>query len=154
MRILSALCVGLVSLTGCADSSSPTTPAGRMRFTTVAAAKASGVAGPQVQTVVRDAATWGRIWSELWGGQPPARPAVDFSRDMVAVVTGSEICFGGATIEEIRLSDGELVVRYADAAPSLCLCAQPELAFHAVRLERTPRAATFEARITPPLCPA
>lgn len=153
MRRLCVFCLFLVPFMGCFGSNSPTEPDGRLPFTTVTAAKVSGSTGPQLQTVVRDAATWSRTWSELWAGRPPAEPAIDFRREMVAVVTASEICFGGVEIESIERSGGELVVRYADAAPTLCLCAQAELAFHAVRLARTGGTVSFVARVTPPLCP-
>ena len=148
------LCLFLTSLVGCFGRGSPTAPDGRMGFITVAAATVPGSAGPQIQTVVRDSASWTRTWSDLWAGRPPPEPAVDFSREMVVVVTASEICFGGVTIEAIEHSNGEFVVLYADAAPSLCLCVQPELSFHAVRLARTGAAPVFVPRVAPVLCPA
>ncbi len=154
MRRCVLLCLVLGTLAGCHGRDSPTAPDGPMEFTTVAAATVAGSAGPQVQRVVRDSASWTRLWSDLWAGRPPAEPAVDFSRDMVVVVTASEICFGGVTIEEIELSRGVLEVRYADAAPSLCLCIQPELTFHAVSLPHAPGSAVFERRVVPPLCPS
>jgi hypothetical protein len=73
---------------------------------------------------------------------------------MAVVVTGSAPCFGDAEIEEITHTGDALLVRYGDAGPSLCLCIQAELAFHAVRLPRVLGEAVFEARQTPPLCPA
>ncbi len=145
----SLVCASL--LLGC--DSSPSQPIAGIPFTTLAATKVSGSAGPQIQTVIRSEAAWRQVWSELWAGQEPALPAVDFSRDLVVLVTASEICFGGAEIEQIVHDGNDLQIRYGDAASSLCLCVQPELSFHAVRATQALGEARFEARETPALCP-
>ena len=141
----------LLAVLGC-DGSSPSQPEGGFEFTTLAEGSVPGSAGPQIQTVVRDEATWARVWNELWAGQPAQRPAVDFSRDMVVLVTGTQVCFGGARVESVEHDGSEIVVKYGDAAASLCLCIQASLAFHAVRTPRLLGDARFESRPTPPLC--
>lgn len=73
---------------------------------------------------------------------------------MAVVVTGSELCFGAAEVEDIVLTASGLEIHYGDASPSLCLCAQPSLAFHAVRAPTAPGRAVFVARRTPPICPS
>lgn len=151
MRSCFALFVLLVVSLGC--DSSPSRPDTDIPFSTLVQSKVSGATGPQIQTVVRNDTEWRQVWSELWRGRGPVRPAVDFGRDMVVLVTASETCFGGATIEAIEHTGGELRIRYGDAAPTLCLCSQAELAFHAVRIPRVFGDARFEARQTPPLCP-
>lgn len=140
----------LTGLLACDDS--PSGPTGSIPFTTLAEAGVAGSAGPQIQTIVRSEAAWSQLWSDLWVGQEPARPPVDFTRDMVVLVTASQTCAGGAEVEEIQHTGSEIVVRYGDAAPSLCLCVISTLNFHAVRAPALLGDARFEARQTPPLC--
>lgn len=140
----------VLSLLAC--GSSPTEPVGSIPFTTLTSSKVSGAAGPQIQTVVYTEAAWSQVWSELWSGREPAPPAVDFRSDMVVLVTASQTCAGGAEVEEIADTGGQLQIRYGDAAPSLCLCVQAELAFHAVRAPKVFGTPRFEVRQTPPLC--
>ncbi len=147
------LCASLLLLGMLLACGSPTEPTGNLSFSTLAASSVPGTAGPQIQTVVRDSVAWSQIWSELWGDQAPAPPLVDFSRDMAVLVTGSEFCFGGAEVEAIVLTGGALRIQYGDAAPTLCLCAQASLSFHAVRAPRVLGEPIFQARSTPPLCP-
>ena len=143
---------GLLTFGLLACSDSPSRPIGTIPFTGLAEAGVPGSAGPQIQTVVRTQAAWSQLWSDLWGDQAPALPAVDFSRDMVVLVTASQTCAGGAKIEEITHTGTQIQVRYGDAAASLCLCVISTLNFHAVTAPRLTGEATFEARQTPPLC--
>ncbi len=150
MRTLCAPFLCALGLLAC--DSSPSVPIGGIPFTTVAEAGVPGSAGPQIQTVVRSEAAWAQVWFDLWGAREVARPPVDFSRDMVVLVTASQTCAGGAEVEEIQHTGSEIVVRYGDAAPSLCLCVISTLNFHAVRAPALLGDARFEARQTPPLC--
>ena len=153
MRALSAFSLAFCLTLGCDHGSSPTAPSGDVSFSTVSAAKVTGSAGPQIRAVVRSEAAWSQVWSDLWGDLEPARPPVDFSRDMVVVVTASGTCFGGVEVERILATGGGLRVLYGDAAPSSCLCVVSELVYHAVRAPQLDGDAVFEARQTPVLCP-
>lgn len=147
------LYVPLLLLTALAcGGSSPSVPEGGFPFTTLEHSKIPGATGPRIQTVVRDDASWSRVWNELWSGRPPQRPVVDFRNDMVVLVTASEFCFGAVEIEAIDFTGNDLLIRYADAAPTICLCAQAELVFHAVRAPRVLGNARFAARLIAPLC--
>ena len=153
MRTLYAFSLAFCLTLACGGSSPPA-PTGDVAFSTVSAAKVTGSAGPQIQAVVRSEAAWRQVWSDLWGAREPARPPVDFSRDMVVVVTASGTCFGGVEVERIMVTSGGFEIRYGDAAPSSCLCVVSELVYHAVRAPQLGGDAVFEARQTPVLCPA
>lgn len=136
-----------------ACDSSPSQPVGGIPFSTLTRSQVPGSAGPQIQTVVRSDGAWSQVWADLWGDrQAPARPAVNFSRDMVVLVTASETCGGDAQIEEIQHNGNDLLIRYGDALPSLCLCIQPTIDFHAVRAPIVFGDARFETRPTDPVC--
>ncbi len=150
MRTLCASFLCVLGLLAC--DSSPSQPVGGIPFTTLSQTGVPGSAGPQIQTVVRSEAAWAQVWLDLWGALEPARPPVDFSRDMVVVVTASQTCAGGAEVEEIQHTGSSLLIRYGDAAPSLCLCIHATLNYHAVRAPMVFGDAVFEARPTPPLC--
>jgi hypothetical protein len=61
------------------------------RFETVISETHSGLASAR-REVIRDAASWSRLWAEINAGRTPAPelPAVDFAREMlIAVATGT-----------------------------------------------------------------
>ena len=146
-----AFLLALLFALGCYDS--PSEPRGDVSFQNVAKASLSPRSGPQLREVVRDQARYEAVWRELWGDSRPARPAIDFRREMVIVATASLPCFGEVEIEDVDRERGTLVVRIADAGPPpLCLCFAPEYSFHVVRADRVEGQVSFLIRATPPVC--
>lgn len=100
--------------------------------------------------VIRDALTWGALWSEHTFGQvpPPPLPPVDFAREMViAVFLGEKPTSGyAAEIVEIRLTAEGLLVRVKatippSGVPLLQVLTQP---FHIVKVPRYDGPVAFE----------
>jgi hypothetical protein len=143
--------LALLLVIGCHDS--PSEPRGDISFQNVAKATLSPRFGPQLREVVRDEARYEAVWRELWGDSQPARPPIDFRREMVIVANASLTCFGDVEIEDVDRERGQLRVRIADAGPApLCLCVAPTYTFQVVRADRADGPVSFEVRVTPPTC--
>lgn len=147
-----AAALALLLLLGCHDS--PSEPrSGDVSFSTVL--KTTLVRnGPQLREVVREEARFDAVWRELWGPGAPAKPAVDFQREMVIVATASLICFGDVEIEQIERQRGSVLVRIADSTATLCSCGVPQYRFHVVKASRVDEPANFLVRPIPPTCPS
>lgn len=119
------------------DRGSPTEPTLTVRFETVLQATVPGFALPEGQREVRDGAAWQAAWSELYGRNAPSPPlpAVDFSREMVVLVTGPGCC-GTVEVISIDRRGEELVVNALSRASTDTLCVAPDFSVHAVRLPR------------------
>ena len=150
-RIAPALALLLVL--GCHDS--PSEPRGEVSLSTISKASVNGRTGPLFREVVRDEARFAAVWGELWSGAGPARPTIDFQREMVVVATSALTCFGNVEIEQIERQRGTVLVRMADSTPgSLCLCGETSYVFHVVRATRIDGEAFFSVRPIPPTCPS
>lgn len=66
--------------------------------------------------VIRDANGWAAFWAELGAG---ARPAVDFTRDLVVAVAAGQQSSGGyeIAVDRISESNGELVIEVVETSP-------------------------------------
>ncbi len=100
--------------------------------------------GEPLEVVVRSDAEWRRAWlgahPNRAAGPPPA-PAVDFSRDLVVIVTAGEQRTGGVTVgvESVRpRADGGVDVAYTVSRPGAgCMSTQQVTApVDVVRLAR------------------
>src|SRR5512140_2004122 len=73
--------------------------------------------------VIRDAATWQGVWSEIFSGvvsPPPALPTVDFTTDMVLLAAEGDEATGGFGIfidGAAMTLDGTLIVAVTSASP-------------------------------------
>jgi hypothetical protein len=86
----------------------PNIPMVRLRAEPYSFASNSGFDKP-ARTVVRDAAAWRALWSQIYVGSAPvpAPPAIDFSREMVVVVAlGSRSTGGYGILLEDASEDG------------------------------------------------
>jgi hypothetical protein len=149
-----AILLGLL-VAACGDS--PTEPGrGAFSFETLAKNTLAGASGPvHLREVVRDSARFSALWSEVWSGQGPAVPAVDFRRDMVVAATASGSCFDDVTIESISLRDSGLEIRISKPLPTLCLCvALAHSTFHLVKVQRVDAPDSYVERTVAPLCPS
>ncbi|MEK7858621.1 MAG: protease complex subunit PrcB family protein [Elusimicrobiota bacterium] len=73
--------------------------------------------------VVRDQQAWEALWAKHDAGRKVARPAVDFSRDIVVAVYLGEKTIGGYKVDLELLADplepaSRLVVFYREVAPA------------------------------------
>jgi hypothetical protein len=137
-----AAALALLLALGCHDS--PSEPSGEIGFQSLSKTMLVPRSGPAIRTVVHDETTYAAVWRELWGDREPARPNVDFDREMVIVATATLGCFGDVQIEEVQKRGGQLEVTVGDAGPEpLCLCAAPEYVFHVVRASRVDGPASF-----------
>jgi hypothetical protein len=130
-------------------------------FHTVARGGGSGSAATKRAIYVAgDKATWRRLWRQLnRGASPqPRLPRVDFSRDMVILVTQGQKPSGGYDIrvKVIRDTGSGLVVTVEERAPG-AYCVEPQVItapYHAVRVRRTGRPVVVERRTVVFDCPA
>jgi hypothetical protein len=86
--------------TACASAGPSSGSDAEQRIQTVVSDTHSGLAAAR-REVIRDAASWSRLWAEIHAGRTPApeRPAVDFEREMlIAVATGTRPS-GGFSIQ-------------------------------------------------------
>ena len=151
VRLAPAL--ALLALLGCHDS--PSEPQGEVTLSTISKATVTGRSGPLLREVVRDEVRYDAVWRELWGHTPPAKPDIDFRREMVVVATSALSCFGNVEIEQVERQRDGVLVRMADSTPgSLCLCAATQYVFHVVRATRVDGEASFSVRPIPPTCPS
>lgn len=93
-----------IGLPACTES--PSSPDGvepltlvRLRSEPYSFAFNSGLTEPQ-RLVIRDAAAWEQVWNAIYRhhSSPPARPAIDFQREMVIVAALGERPTGGFSI--------------------------------------------------------
>lgn len=109
-------------------------------FETVEQRSVPGKVGEQVREVVRDAASWQRVWDDLAsrGGQQEEAPAVDFEeRTVIAAAMPTQPCVSRVTIRGIRAEGEGLVVDLLEQPPAEgVVCVTSERPFHAVSLAR------------------
>lgn len=73
--------------------------------------------------VVRSQQEWGALWIKHTGGKPQARPAVDFTKEMVVAVFLGERRTGGYKVEITLMADplepkSRVVVFYREVPPA------------------------------------
>ena len=135
-----------------ACDSSPTEPERSIGFQTVLKAVLPGDPTPLPdREVIHDRATWQTVWTELYGGQAPPLPQVDFDREMVVLVTGPGCC-GSAEILSIDQKGGEIVVKALSQASPNTLCILADFSVHVVRLPRIELPVRFDVRTGEKLC--
>jgi hypothetical protein len=139
-RALSSLAGSLLLLLmACDGSSSPSQPGGAISFTTVHKGTSQGIPPFGEGIAVSDQQTWESAWQEL--NQPGAPPAVDFSHDMVLLVTGPGC--GHVEIRSVSESQARVMV---DAERTVCInftCIPETYSVHAVSVPRTPAPVDF-----------
>src|SRR5262245_26013330 len=76
---------------------------------------------PESRTqVVRDQATWARVWTDIWRAQPaPALPPADFSREVLVVAALGQRLTGGYTIlvDSAQATAGGITVTIRTLSP-------------------------------------
>ncbi|HZF10454.1 MAG TPA: hypothetical protein VFE33_16820 [Thermoanaerobaculia bacterium] len=150
--------VGLVACAGRARS--PSEPeGGAIFFTTVVQTSVPGQSGGELRQVIRDAATWTRVWADLRAGSslPATPPAVDFSFEMVIVAAmATQPCISQVTVRSINGDAGKTGNILADVLEeppaSTCHCITSQRAFHVVRLPRTDGSVQFTVTTAPRAC--
>lgn len=136
---------------GCEGSS--TEPELTIRVETLAKATVPTNDPARVREVVRDAARYEAVWRELWGGREVGRAAVDFSRDMVVVLTHSvDACLGEVVIEQLERAGPGFIVKAGESPPHFCSCVTGETTFHVVRTPRVAGPVEFETHPIPSRC--
>src|SRR6185369_10284008 len=147
---LFGICFGAACVGG---ASSPSEPGGAFAFTTVAQAAVPGQSGGQIRQVIRDSATWARVWSDLQAGSalPTAPPAIDFQTDMVIVAAmPTQPCVSQVTILSITGDRGSLRVDILEEPPAAnCRCIVSQRPIHAVRLRRSDATVQFTVTSRP-----
>jgi len=116
-----------------------------IEMTTVARGEGSGVATPR-RVIVRDDASWRRLWAEH-AGSTAAAPAVDFSTAMIAAVFAGDRPSPGHAIEitEAEQQGDGLSIAVVESRPAAGIVA-PQLIvtpFHIVALPRFDGAVSF-----------
>ncbi|HEV8581955.1 MAG TPA: protease complex subunit PrcB family protein [Thermoanaerobaculia bacterium] len=139
LAVLAMGCDGTVIITDPDD--------GAVSFQTIVQSQASGIEDSREQ-IIESRSEWTAVWSEIGRGGPP--PAVDFGRDMIALVAAGSRPNGCYTIEirSIDLHGGLLRIDADLNEPGdNCLCPQGIVQpVHAVRLRRISRRADFDLR--------
>lgn len=106
-----------------------------------------GQAGETLREVARDEAAWRALWARLreGSGLPEEPPAVDFTREMVAVAAmETQGCVSRVTIRSAVRQGDALVFDVLEAPPAPnCVCITSERPFHVVRLPRVDAAERF-----------
>lgn len=141
-RMAAAVLSSIVLALSACESGSPTEPGTQVAFTTVLKATVAGFAPAGGQREIRDRATWQAAWAELHAENVPPLPAVDFSREMVVLVTGPGCC-GTVEVRSIERRGGELTVHALSRASNNTVCVVPDFSVHAVRLARQQDPARF-----------
>lgn len=99
-----------------------------------------GKVGDRVREVIRDAATWQRVWTDLASrtGSPEEAPAVDFGdRMVIAAAMPTQPCVSRVTIRSVRAEGDGLVVDLLEQPPAEgVVCIVSERPFHVVSLAR------------------
>lgn len=102
------------------------------------------------QSVIRDSATWNKIWNDMHSHISPRPPLleVNFSKDMVIYIQmGVQTSGGHSTkIQNIALGADQIIVLYSETSPGPnCMVAQAlSNPYHIVRLERSDKPVSFE----------
>jgi len=152
-RGLRVAALALVAALPLACEGSSTEPEIRLRVETLAKASVPTNSPARLREVVRDAARYQAVWRELWGDREIGRPAVDFQRDMVVVMTHPfDACMGEVAIESLERAGLGFVVKAGESTPHLCLCAAAETTFHVVRTPRVAGPVEFETHPIPSRC--
>ncbi len=113
-----------------------------LSFTTIAIGSQSGIR-IRTEVVIHTPSEWQILWQKHVAGLPqaPARPAVDFSRDMVIAVFAGEVpTHTRASIQTMAYQKDRLAVfvRIADLQPGPVLVDPgTDTPFHIVRLPRS-----------------
>jgi hypothetical protein len=151
--------LGLLGAAGsaCAGrSGSPSEPRAEVAFTTLVQTGVPGQMGSERREVVRDAATWNQVWSELRAGSSLSAtpPAVDFAREMVIVAAmATQSCVSKVTIRSITARGGDLRVDVLEEPSGVnCTCITSQRPIHAVRLPRSDAAVQFAVTVSPHNC--
>lgn len=148
---VAALALAAALPLGCDDSG--TEPELRLRVETLAKASVPTNSPARLREVVRDPARYEAIWRELWGDREIGRPAVDFGRDMVVVLTHSvDACLGEVAIESLERAGSGFVVKAGESPPHFCNCVTGETTFHVVRTPRVAGPVEFETHPIPSRC--
>lgn len=138
---LSAALIAACAAAGPSDGS-----AAEHSFEAILATTHSGVAERR-REVVRDEASWARLWSEIHAGFTPAPPlpAVDFSRHMlIAVALGTRPSGGfGIEVRSVATRGESLEIAVAESCPAAgamvtLSLTQPVEVVRAPRLAQTP----------------
>jgi hypothetical protein len=142
-----------------AGGNSPSDPQGdrgKISFTSLVQVAVPGQTGGEIREVIRDAATWSQIWTQLRAGSslPEAPPAVDFQKDMVIVAAmPTQSCVSKVTVRSIHDDPRELRVDLLEEPPAAnCRCIVSQRPIHAVRLPRSAGGVRFMATVTPHAC--
>lgn len=134
---------------GHATATKPGRRASALAFETIVQLSVPGQVGGERREVVRDAAAWQVLWTELRQGSGLAaeRPAVDFSREMViAAAMDTQSCIARVTIRTVTRSAGGVVVDLLEAPPAPdCRCIVAERPIHVIRLARLSDPVRFTA---------
>ena len=150
LRVAALAVVAALPL-GCEGSS--TEPEVTLRVETLAKASVPTNNPARLREVVRDPARYETVWRELWGNREIGRPAVDFQRDMVVVLTHPvDACLGEVAIESLERAGFGFVVKAGQSTPHLCNCAAAETTFHVVRTPRVAGPVDFETHPIPSRC--
>jgi hypothetical protein len=134
----------------------PAVPSARsVAFRTVAhdAGTSSSVTG-RTAVVVRRDRRWRSLWRDLNAGayQRPPLPRVDFSRQMLILVTQGRQSSGGysITVESVRDDGTRLIVSARERAPGSS-CATPQVLtapYHVVRVRRSSKPVSVRRHLT------
>ena len=150
LRVAALALVAALPL-GCEGSS--TEPEVTLRVETLAKASVPTNNPSRLREVVRDSARYEAVWRELWGDREVGRPAVDFQRDMVVVLTHSvDACLGEVAIERLERAGSGFVVKAGESPPNFCNCVSGETTFHVVRTPRVAGQVEFETHPIPSRC--
>ncbi len=124
-------------------------------FATLLAESHSGLAERR-REVVRDEASWARLWADIHAGVTPAPPLppVDFGRHMLIAVASGTRPSGGFTIKVRRVATRggklDVVVLETCPAPDAMVAMELTQPVEVVRIPALPQPASFqEARAGP-----
>jgi hypothetical protein len=148
MRTGVALLMAAIALAGCASTiTGPEMPRQATvvaTATVLAATPWSGYTAPERRVITTDA-EWAAAWTQIHAGQAPtpARPPVDFARDVVILAAmGARPSTGfSVAITEVRVHDGTFWVRITEQSPGRN-CAAGDAITSPVHAVRAPREAT------------
>ena len=118
-RLLPALLASaMASAIGCADSGEPLA---MLALPEAEAFRFSSGLATQQRLVIRDAATWANLWSQIAANtQPrPAAPAIDFDSKVVIVVAMGQRPSGGYSIDidSVRIVDEDVRISVTETSP-------------------------------------
>jgi len=108
-------------------------------FQTVARGNRSGI-GEAAQIVIRNRGEWASLWQRhsSLDANPPAAPAIDFGKELIAAVFLGQKPTGGFAVEivSVERNDGELTVSFRETNPPTGAIATQAFTqpFHIVRI--------------------